>query len=150
MRTNAQGLQIIKDSEGLRLHAYRCPAGVWTIGYGDTGPDVTPGLTITEDEAEARLRARLETEFEPGVERMLRVPVSGNQFSALVSFAYNVGLRALWESSLLRLLGAGDTQGAAAQFGRWTKSGGRVLPGLVKRRQAEAELFLAPGDGDPA
>lgn len=151
-RTNAQGVQIIKSSESLRLRAYRCPAGKWTIGYGDTGPSVRPGLTITEAEAEERLAHRLAFEFEPGVEQLLAVSVSGNQFSALVSFAYNAGLEALAESTLLRKLNAGDDAGAAAEFPRWNKkrdASGRmiVLPGLTTRRAAERELFLTPGDG---
>lgn len=149
-RTNAQGVQIVKSSESLRLRAYRCPAGKWTIGYGDTGPDVRPGLVITEAEAEVRLTRRLAEEFEPGVEQLLAVEVTGNQFSALVSFAYNTGLQALAESTLLRKLNAGDYDGAADEFPRWTRSRGRVLPGLVTRRAAERELFLAPGDGEPA
>jgi lysozyme len=149
-RTNAQGVQLIKNTESLRLHAYRCPAGKWTIGYGDTGPDVRPGLVITEAEAEVRLACRLAEEFEPGVEQLLAVEVTGNQFSALVSFAYNTGLQALAESTLLGKLNAGDYDGAADEFPRWTRSRGRVLPGLVTRRAAERELFLTPGDGEPA
>lgn len=154
-RTNAQGVQIIKSSESLRQRAYRCPAGKWTIGYGDTGPSVRPGLTITEAEAEERLARRLAFEFEPGVEQLLAVSVSGNQFSALVSFAYNTGLQALAESTLLRKLNAGDYDGAANEFPRWNKkrdaSGHMiVLPGLTIRRAAERELFLTLGDGEPA
>lgn len=149
-RTNLAGRQIIKDAESLRLRAYRCPAGKWTVGYGDTGPDVVPGLVITEEDAEERLARRLTEEFEPGVEQLLAVEVTGNQFSALVSFAYNVGLGALADSTLLRKLNAGDPDGAADEFGRWTRSRGRVLPGLVTRRAAERELFLMPGDGEGA
>jgi len=154
-RTNAQGVQIIKSSESLRLRAYRCPAGKWTIGYGDTGPSVRPGLTITEAEAEERLARRLAFEFEPGVEQLLAVPVTGNQFSALVSFAYNAGLAALAESTLLRKLNAGDYDGASNEFPRWNKkrdASGRmiVLPGLTTRRAAERELFMTPDEGEPA
>ncbi|SNR95578.1 lysozyme [Humidesulfovibrio mexicanus] len=151
-RTNAQGVHIIKSSEALRLKAYRCPAGKWTIGYGDTGPTVRPGLTITEAEAEERLARRLAFEFEPGVEQLLAVSVTGNQFSALVSFAYNCGLGedGLAGSTLLRKLNAGDYDGAADEFPRWTRSKGRVQPGLVTRRAAERELFCTPGDGEPA
>jgi lysozyme len=151
-RTNLAGRQLIKDAESLRLKAYRCPAGRWTIGYGDTGSDVVPGLVITKDEAEERFDRRLAEEFEPGVEQLLAVEVTGNQFSALVSFAYNAGLgeKGLGGSTLLRKLNAGDPDGAAEEFGRWTRSRGRVLPGLVTRRAAERELFLTPGDGDPA
>ncbi len=150
LRTNLAGRRIIKSCESLRLRAYRCPAGKWTIGWGDTGPDVHPGLSITGEEAEARFDHRLATEFEPGVVRLLDVPVTGNQFSALVSFAYNTGLPAFAGSTLLRKLNAGDFVGAANEFGRWTRSGGRVLPGLVARRAAERELFLTPGDGEAA
>lgn len=150
MRTNRQGQQIIKDAERLRLRSYLCPAGKWTIGYGDTGPHVGPGQVITEAEAEERFARRLANEFEPGVEQLLEVEVTGNQFSALVSFAYNTGLEAFAQSTLLRRLNQGDVDGAAAEFGRWTRSRGRVLPGLVTRRAAERELFLTPGDGDPA
>ena len=154
-RTNAHGRQLIKLAEGLPLRAYRCPAGKWTIGYGDTGLGVRPGLTITEAEAEERLARRLALEFEPGVEQLLAVSVSGNQFSALVSFAYNAGLAALAESTLLRKLNAGDDDGAANEFPRWNKkrdASGRmiVLPGLTIRRAAERELFCTPGDGEPA
>ena len=155
-RTNAHGRQLIKLAEGLRLRAYRCPAGKWTIGYGDTGPNVRPGLTITEAEAEERLAHRLAWEFEPGVAQLLAVPVTGNQFSALVCFAYNTGLQALAESTLLRKLNAGDYAGAAAEFPRWNKkrdeATGRMVPvpGLTTRRAAERELFCTPGDGEPA
>ncbi|MGE4264247.1 MAG: lysozyme [Desulfovibrio sp.] len=150
-RTNAHGRQLIKLAEGLRLRAYRCPAGKWTIGYGDTGPNVRPGLTITEAEAEERLARRLAEEFEPGVEQLLTVEVTGNQFSALVSFAYNTGLQALAESTLLRKLNAGDYAGAAAEFPRWNKKrdeAGRMVPvpGLTTRRAAERELFCTPDD----
>lgn len=151
-RTNAQGVLLIKSTGSLRLRAYLCPAGKWTIGYGDTGPSVRPGLTITEAEAEERLARRLAFEFEPGVEQLLAVSVSGNHFSALVSFAYNAGLAALAEYTLLRKLNAGDDEGAAAEFPRWNKkrdANGRmiVLPGLTTRRAAERELFCTPGDG---
>ncbi len=188
MRTNLEGQQIIRDSESLQLEAYPDPGsalyrackrarispygggyrnlrgwenisgGPWTIGYGDTGPDVVPGLIIGAEEAEERLERRLADEFEPGVEQMLAVEVTGNQFSALVSFAYNCGLdldrdgvaEGLGESTLIRKLNRGDIEGAAAEFRRWTSSGGKVLPGLVTRREQERQLFLTPGDGEAA
>ncbi len=131
-RINLARRQIIKSCESLRLRAYLCPRGKWTIGWGDTGPDVRPGLTITEEEAEARFDRRLATEFEPGVERLLDVEVTGNQFSALVSFAYNCGLGedGLGGSTLLRKLNAGDLDGAAREFPRWNRSGGSSDPAL--------------------
>lgn len=147
MKTNRAGRELIKSAESLRLKAYLCPAGVWTIGYGDTD-NVRPGMIITEDEAEQRLSDRLAREFEPGVERLAQVPLSGNEFSALVSFAYNVGLNALAGSTLLRELNAGDYAGVSAEWGKWTKAGGKTLHGLVARREAERTLFETPGDGD--
>lgn len=135
-----EGLALIKRWEGLRLQAYLCPAGVWTIGYGHTGPDVTPGLVITEAYAEALLRQDLRT-FEDGVSRLVTAPLTDNQFSALVSLAFNIGLGAFARSTLLRKLNAGDYAGAQAQFHVWNKAGGKVLPGLVNRRAGEAALF---------
>lgn len=147
MKTNRAGRELIKSAESLSLKAYLCPAGVWTIGYGDTD-NVRPGMVITEAEAEQRLSDRLSREFEPGVARLAQVPLSGNEFSALVSFAYNVGLNALAGSTLLRKLNAGDCAGVSAEWGKWTKAGGKTLRGLVARREAERILFETPGDGD--
>lgn len=150
-RTNEAGRAIIKEHEGLRLTAYLCPANKWTIGYGHTGlmPDGSPvgaGKTITEEEADALLSADL-SEAEDAVARCLGVTVGSNAFSALVSFTFNVGAPALRTSTLLKLLNVGDTTRAAAEFPRWKYGGGRVLPGLVKRRAAEQALFLAPDEG---
>lgn len=137
--TNAAGIALIKSFEGCKLTAYLCPANVWTIGYGHTGPDVKRGLTITQDQADALLRADLR-KFETGVARMT-TGATDNQFAALVSLAYNVGLGALKSSTLLRIHNAGDAAGAKAQFSRWNKAGGRVLAGLTRRRAAEADLY---------
>lgn len=134
-----KGLTLIKSSEGLRLTAYRCPANVPTIGYGSTGPHVHMGMTITEAEAEALLRKDLER-FELGVTEMAGEMTPG-QFSALVSFAFNLGLSALKGSTLLRMHKEGDFVGAAGQFARWNKAGGRVLAGLSRRRESEAALY---------
>ncbi|MBE9178663.1 lysozyme [Oculatella sp. LEGE 06141] len=137
---NQAGLSLIKEFEGCRLAAYKCPAGVPTIGYGST-KGVKMGMTITQTEAEALLRADLER-FERAVERLVNVKLTGNQFAALVSFAFNVGVGALERSTLLRLLNQKQYQSAADQFRAWNKAGGRILPGLVRRRNAERELFL--------
>lgn len=143
---NSAGLTVIKHFEGLELRAYQDSVGVWTIGYGHTAaagpPTVYAGQTITEAEAEAILKRDLEL-FERGVRDLVTVPLNSNQFSALVSFAFNVGLGALRDSTLLRLLNAGDYQGAADQLPRWVKAGGQTLPGLVRRRDAERALFLS-------
>lgn len=139
---NANGIALIKQFEGLRLKAYVCPAGVLTIGYGSTGPNVKPGMTITADEAEKLLLDDL-VRFEQGV--ALQCPVAtDNQFAALVAFAFNVGLENLRTSTLRRMHNEGDYVGAAGQFGRWNKGGGKVLPGLVKRRAAESALYSKP------
>lgn len=140
MTVSDEGLDLIKSFEGCRLTAYRDAAGVWTIGYGHTGPDVVPGGTITQQEADALLQADV-NRFASGVEALVEVPMTQEQFDALVSFAYNIGLSAFGQSTLLRLLNAEDYDGAANQFQRWVHGGGKVLPGLVRRREAEAELF---------
>lgn len=139
MRTSDEGRALITHFEGERLRAYRCPAGVLTIGIGHTGPDVTPGLTISRGEAQALLGADL-IRLEKGVHR-LAPRVSQNQFDALVSFAFNLGLGQLSRSRLLRKHNAGDVEGAAAEFARWVRAGGVVLPGLVRRRAAETALY---------
>jgi GH24 family phage-related lysozyme (muramidase) len=139
-RINAEGLKLIKDFEGLRLEAYICPAGVPTIGYGSTA-GVKMGLSITVDEAEALLIKDLER-FEAAIRSAVTVPLTDNQFSSLVCFSFNVGTGAFRDSTLLRLLNQGDYQGAADQLLRWDKAGGKSLPGLQRRRQAERALFL--------
>lgn len=141
-RIGPKGLALIKEFEGRRLTAYRDVVGVLTIGYGSTGPHVKPGMTITEAEAEALLRKDLDR-FERGVAEMAGEMTPG-QFSALVSLAYNVGLGNFASSTLLKLHRAGDYAGAAGQFGRWNKAGGRVLAGLTKRRAAERALYELP------
>lgn len=144
MRIGQAGLDLIKSFEGLALKAYLCPAGVPTIGYGHTRTvahaDVAAGRRITQAEAEALLRADLEF-FEAGVTKKVRTSLRQNQFDALVSFAYNVGLGAFGNSTLLAHVNARRFDEAAAQFAKWTRAGGRVLPGLVRRRKAESELF---------
>lgn len=143
MKTSSNGRALIREYEGEKLTAYVCPAGVLTIGVGHTGSDVTRGLTITKAQSDSLLVADL-AKFEAAVAAAVKVPLTQNQFDALVSFAFNVGAGALRSSTLLKLLNARDYAGAAAQFGRWNKGGGRVLPGLTKRRAAEAALFRKP------
>ena len=143
MKTSPKGIALIKSAEGLRLKAYPDPGtgGVpWTIGYGSTS-GVTRNMVITETQAEQMLAADL-VRFERIVDRAVRVPVNQGQFDALVSFTYNVGEGNFTKSTLLRKLNAEDSAGAAEQFSRWVNAGGKVLPGLVKRRAAERDLFL--------
>lgn len=140
MKINAAGLDLIKDSEGLYLSAYKCPAGIWTIGWGCT-EGVKPGMIITRDRAEAMLFAEI-AKFEAAISTYVKVPIGENQFSALVSLSYNIGINAFAQSTLLRLLNQGLYAEAADQFLRWNKGGGRVLPGLITRRERERNLFL--------
>ena len=157
MRLSQDGLNMVKKYEGLFTKAYVCPAGVLTIGYGHTGPDVKPGQRITEAQAEQLLRQDM-GKFEAAVKRQVKVPLTQGQFDALTSFTFNCGEGALKKSTLLKKLNAGDYAGAQAEFQKWNKGGGRVLPGLVKRRAEEAQMFgsrapqggAAPGSPAPA
>ena len=141
MNLSMRGLALIKAHEGLRTRAYLCPAGKWTIGHGSTGPRVRAGLVITPAEAEAMLREDLRR-FEAAV-RAHALPASQNQYDALVSLAFNIGVGAFARSTLLRLHRAGEHEGAADQFLRWDRAGGKVLAGLVRRRAAERALYLS-------
>ena len=137
------GLAILQYFESCRLEAYWDADGkVWTIGWGDTGPDVVKGLRITQAEADERLKRRLAREFVPGVLASLARPVSQAQLDAMVDLAYNIGVGAFQGSTLVRLFNAGDQAGAAEQFPRWNKSGGKVLLGLRRRRAADRARFL--------
>ena len=138
-----EGLDLIKHFEGCELTAYVCPAGVYTIGYGHTG-DVTPGQTVTQQEADNLLREDIR-KFEKAVDNYTRVPLNQSQFDALVSFTFNCGTGAFRDSTLLRLLNEYDYEGAAAQFGRWVNGSNGPLPGLVRRREAEEKLFRKDG-----
>lgn len=134
-------INLIKQFEGCRLTTYKCPAGIDTIGYGHTGPDVYAGLTITQEQADTLLAADLE-KFSTGVDSAVKVPLNANQRGALISFAYNCGLNNLKHSTLIRKINAGDHTAAADQFSRWVYADGRTLQGLVRRRAAEAALYL--------
>lgn len=142
MKVNEAARRLVAEFEGFSGRAYQCPAGVWTIGYGFTA-GVQPGDTITREQAEARLDREL-AEFGAGVARLLTRPATPNQFGAMASLAFNVGLAAFARSSVLRLHNAGDFEAAARAFHLWNRAGGRVLRGLVRRRAAEAALYLTP------
>ena len=139
MRISKAGLDLIKSFEGCELRSYQDIVGVWTVGYGHT-KTARPHMLITREEAEELLRDDLE-EFERGVEKLVSVPLSAAQFSALVSFAFNLGLGALSRSTLLKSLNRGDYEGAALEFVKWNKAGGKVVNGLTRRRAAERDLF---------
>lgn len=150
MAVNSATLALIKEHEGLRLDAYPDPAHGWkvpSIGYGHTDaagpPKVTKGMRITAAEAEDILVQDLKL-YEAAVQNHVTVPLTENQYGALVSFAFNLGPTNLKRSTLLKKLNAGDYAGAAAEFGKWIHAGGKVFPGLVRRREAERQLFLTP------
>lgn len=139
MKTSADGLALIEQFEGLRLEAYQDGAGVWTIGYGHT-LNVAAGDTCTEEQAGAWLADDV-AEAEERVNSLIHVPLSQNQFDALVSFTFNLGGQALAQSTLLRDLNGGSYTLAASQFPRWDNVSGKPSPGLLRRREAERELF---------
>lgn len=145
-KVNKEGLTLVKQFEGLKTTAYKCPAGVWTIGYGHTG-DVKPGMTVTDQEAEDLLANDLE-EAGQDVLKLVKIPLNENQFAALVSFVFNVGEHNLSTSTLLRKLNKGEYNVVPVELSKWVKAknpktGLKVtLPGLVKRRAAEGDLWL--------
>jgi len=139
MNLGYKGKDLLKFFEGCELVAYQDSVGVWTIGYGHT-KGVTPGMTITQEEAEQMLESEL-TEYEGYVEKYVTVPLTQNQFDALVVWVYNLGPTNFRNSTLLKELNSGNYNAAGTEIKRWNKAGGKVLAGLVKRREAEAELF---------
>lgn len=146
MQISNKGIELIKRFEGLELKAYQDSVGVWTIGYGWTQPvdgkKIGPGMVIDQATADRLLKCGV-VQYEQGVNQLVKVKITQGQFDALVSFAYNLGLRSLSTSTLLKKLNAGGKQGVANEFGKWVNAGGVKLNGLVKRRAAERELFLS-------
>ena len=140
MSPSDKALDLIRQFEGLRLAAYKCPAGVPTIGYGTTR-GVKMGMTVTKDEAEKLLQAEV-TPFSDRINKLVKVRRNQNQFDALVSFVYNVGSGAFADSTMLKLINQNLLDDAANQFIRWNRANGEVLPGLTRRRMAERDLFL--------
>jgi len=139
LNTSAEGIALIKKFEGCELKAYQCSAGVWTIGYGHT-KDVEEGDTISKDQAEEMLVEELH-EYENYVNEYVNVALSQNQFDALVSWVYNLGPANLKSSTMLKVLNDGKYEDVPYQMKRWNKAGGKVLDGLVRRREAEALLY---------
>lgn len=158
MEISDKGINLIKKFEGCRLTAYKCPAGIWTIGYGHTGADVTSGKTISQDEADRLFKQDLKVHSK-NVSKLLTVPVNQNQFDALVSLEYNIGVGNFKSSSILRLLNQRKFFEAGARFlfenpnsktpeekykGCWVfDNKKKVLNGLVRRRAEEQRLFLS-------
>ena len=143
MNISKQGIDLIKQFEGCKLTAYKCPAGVLTIGYGHTGRDVHYSDVITQEQAEKLLKKDLQF-FEIFVSKCVKVPLNQNQFDALVSLAFNIGINAFKNSTLLKLLNQFEYDKASEQFLRWKYAGGKILLGLARRRQAEKDLFDYP------
>lgn len=146
MRVSENGINLIKQFEGCRLTAYQDSVGVWTIGYGWTqaidGKPVAKGMVITQQKADDLLKQGV-VQYENGVNSLVKVQLNQNQFDALVDFAYNLGVNALKGSTLLKKLNTGDYAGAANEFTKWNKAGGKELAGLMRRREAEKSLFLS-------
>ena len=139
MKISNTGIDLIKHFEGCETEAYKCPAGVWTIGYGHI-KGVQEGDVITEAQAHEMLVEEL-NEYENYIHDYVECPLNQDQFDAMVSWVYNLGSSNLQASTLLKVLNAGDYEGVPAQIMRWNKAGGKVLEGLTRRRQAEADLF---------
>jgi lysozyme len=143
-KLSAAGLALIEGFEGCRLEAYADGGGVWTIGYGHTGPEVHEGLTWTQEQATAALLADTK-DAQDAVNLAVTAQIGQNRFDALVSFTFNVGIHALDKSTLLRELNAENVMAAAAEFLRWDRDAkGAIEPGLFRRRVAERDLFMRP------
>lgn len=141
MNISKNGVDLIKQFEGLKLNAYKCPAGIWTIGWGHTGKDVFKGLKINEKEAQIFLLNDLKIHASY-IEKLTKVPLNQNQFDALVSFEYNIGYSAFKNSTLLKLLNQKKYNLAADEFDKWIYANKKKLNGLINRRKKEKELFL--------
>ena len=137
---------LLKKFEGCKLKAYRCPANVCTIGYGHTSaagaPQVVDGMIITQADAEDILKRDI-VKYEIAVMDLVKVKLTQNQFDVLVDFAYNAGVGNLKSSTMLKKVNAGDLDAVPAELMKWTKGGGKVLPGLVRRRQAASAWWSA-------
>jgi lysozyme len=143
MDLNQKGIDLVKKFEGCQLKAYPDPGSgnePWTIGYGHTG-GIKKGMTITQAQADAFLHSDLQSTAKL-VKSALTCTLNDNQFSALVSFTFNLGIGNLKSSTLLKKVNSGAFSEASSEFLKWNKAGGRVLAGLTKRRQAEADLFM--------
>lgn len=142
MKTSRNGLELIKRHEGCRLTSYKCLAGIWTIGYGHTGRDVVPGMTITSLQAEELLMK--DVRWAEDAINQENLPLNQNQFDALVSFVYNIGAGNFRSSTLLKLLRVNpDSLNMRTEFSKWCKAKGSTLPGLAFRRKQEADLYFS-------
>lgn len=149
MRTSSKGIELITHFEGLRLNAYLCPANVWTIGYGATfyqdGKPIKQGDKLTSKSEAITLLKTMLVDFEIGVTKATQgVSINQNQFDALVSFAYNLGVGALSKSTLIKVVRINVNHSQiASEFAKWNKAGGKELKGLKSRRKAESDLYFS-------
>lgn len=142
MENNLTALYImIRTFEGCYLMPYLCPAGVWTCGWGSTGPDVMPGVRWTQAYADQRMKADA-LRFAKGTLKLCP-NLQGNQLCAVADFSYNLGLGRLKASTLRKRINSNDTEGVVTEFGKWTKGGGKVLKGLVRRCASRVKLYLS-------
>ena len=139
MKISLEGLSLIKKFEGCKLIAYKCSAGVWTIGYGHT-TGVKEGDVCTQEEAEKLLRGDI-FKFEEYVQDSVKVDLDQSQFDALVAWTFNLGPGNLRSSTMLKKLNNGEYETVPFEMRRWNKAGGKTLDGLIRRRQAESLLF---------
>lgn len=143
MSALAYAISLIKRWEGCRLEAYPDPGtggAPWTVGWGSTGPGIVKGVKWSQAQADERL-AQDVSRFLKGVQSVVKKPATDAQIGAMTSLAYNVGAKAFANSTLLRKFNAGDKAGAAAEFPRWNRAGGRVMKGLTNRRLDEQRVF---------
>ena len=140
MKMSDKGLQLLEGYEGKKLKAYKDTGGVWTIGVGHTGPEVTEGLIIDDLQCFIWLKEDVQ-EAEDAVNRLVKVALTQDMFDSLASFVFNLGEGQFRKSTLLKKLNASDYKGAGQEFKRWVHDNGVVQPGLVKRRYSEAQAF---------
>lgn len=145
MELNQDGIDLVKHFEGCKLKAYPDPAtggAPWTIGFGSTGPNVRPGLVWSQALADKQLEIDL-MKLSERMKAVIHEPCTDNEFSAMVCLAYNIGIGAFKTSTLLKLVNMNNKKLAAEEFKKWSKAAGKVMPGLVARRDAERVLFLS-------
>lgn len=140
MKATARAVNLIKQFESCALKAYKCPAGVLTIGWGNTS-HAKAGMTCTQAQAYAWLNEDISNTERIIIEALDGAPINQDQYDALVSFVFNIGGGNFQKSTMLKKIKAGDYSGAAAEFGRWVYAGKKILPGLVMRRATEKALF---------
>lgn len=140
-------VELIKSFEGCKLKAYQDQGGIWTVGWGCTGPGIGPGTEWTQAQADSELAQRVDHTRQQVV-NMTKVELTPNQLAAITCFAYNVGLGAYYRSNVRRYLSGGFNDEAMQSLLNWCHVGGKEVPGLLRRRQAEKALFTTPDDSD--